>query len=330
MLALAGICHNAFADAPKLGPFERPHPTELEIPDGTETFDALQALNGSYAFREACDAARHLLWIELDGEGDCIRYYPQGLAEGANPSALVYFGGDVMLRNAKGVRFITPTYSRQSPASIAADTAEWSRRAGIPAIVIARPGILGSSGDHNDRRRLREMRLMDRALDEIKARHSIGSFILAGHSAGGQIAASLLNWRKDIAAVAISSGMVSVKQVADFWENRRAIAGSVLYDVTTFYDPIKEIDRIARSPSPIIYVLSDPEDQIIPFYSQLHYVRRLRRAGFEPHHIYLHAKDRSHHVLAEYARLAVELVAKGQGAKEIRRSLYEMNVQQLE
>lgn len=37
------------------------------------------------------------------GKGDCIQYYLQGLVDGQNQTALVYFGGDVMLRNFKGV-----------------------------------------------------------------------------------------------------------------------------------------------------------------------------------------------------------------------------------
>lgn len=270
-----------------------------------------------------------MLWVEFEGAGDCIRYYQHGLVAGANPTVLVYFGGDVMLRTSKGVRFITPSYAKQSPATIEADMAEWSRQAGIPAIFIARPGIYGSSGDHNQRRYEREMRLMDRAVEMIKTRHSVASFIMAGHSAGGQVVASLLNWRTDISAAAISSGMVSVTQVANFWEKRRQIAGRLLYDSRAFYDPMGEVGQIDKRTPPKIFVLSDPEDRVVPFFSQLYYVRRLRQLGLAPHHVYLQAPDARRHVLATYAKLVAALVAKGQDPAEIRRAVSELNIKQL-
>jgi hypothetical protein len=207
-----GASQSALADAPRLGPFERPKPRELTIFRDDQAFNPFEALNGSYASAASCATVPHGLWIEIDGKGDCIRYYPQALAEGENRTVLVYFGGDVMLRNSKGVRFITDSYLRQSPATIAAEMADWARQAGRPAIFMARPGIYGSSGYHNKRRHPREIVLMDRALDQIKQEHKIPTFILVGHSPGGQIVAGLLNRRSDVSAAVISSGLVSVSR----------------------------------------------------------------------------------------------------------------------
>lgn len=89
--------------------------------------------------------------------------------------------------------------------------ADWSADAGRPAIYLARSGIYGSSGDHNKWRTYCEIELMDRALDLLKARHNIALFVLTGHSGGGQIAAALLNRRRDIATSVLSSGLVSMK-----------------------------------------------------------------------------------------------------------------------
>ncbi|MBP2542192.1 alpha/beta hydrolase family protein [Agrobacterium tumefaciens] len=297
-LAIPGASQSALADAPRLGPFELPKPRELTIFRDDQAFNPFEALNGSYATAASCATVPHGLWIDIDGKGDCIRYYPQALAEGENRTVLVYFGGDVMLRNSKGVRFITDSYLRQSPATIAAEMADWARQAGRPAIFMARPGIYGSSGDHNKRRHPREIVLMDRALDQIKQEHKISTFILVGHSAGGQIVAGLLSRRSDVSAAVISSGLVSVKQVSAYWERRRRVSGKLLYNAAEFYDPVDEIDRIPTAHRPDIYVLSNPEDRTVPFFSQLLYVRRLRVAGFEPHHIYVQATDRQRHLLA--------------------------------
>lgn len=328
--AVPGASQTALAESPRLGPFEYPRPKELRSTAGNERFDAYEALNGSFSSRDSCETQTDRFWIDIDGEGDCIRYYHHGLADGPNPVVLVYFGGDVMLRTNAGVRFISGSYLSQTPATLAADMKAWSEQAGLPAILIARPGIYGSSGDHNERRHRREMDLMDRAVDAIKDRHGVTSFVLTGHSAGGQIVASLINWRDDVTAAVISSGMVSVKQVANFWERRRTIPGRLLYDADAFYDPVAEIGMIATDPAPQIYVLSDPEDRAVPFFSQLYYVRRLRNSGFEPQHIYVEAADVQRHLLADYAKLAAALIANGKAPADVRRSIAELNITRME
>lgn len=321
---------SGLADQPTLGPFEKPRPRELAVPTGDQPFDAAEALNGSFSSPEHCALVPGGLWVEIDGKGDCIRYYAHGLSVDGNASSLVYFSGDIMLRTAKGVRYVTPSYLSLSPSAIRSDMAEWSAEAGLPAIYLARPGIYGSSGDHNERRNTREIAVMNRALDMMKERYRISSFILTGHSAGGQIAAALLNMRTDIRAAVITSGLVSVKQVTSHWENRREIPGRMLYDASSFYDPVDEIDQIPKDPKPQIYMISDPEDRVVPFYSQLYYVRRLRSAGFDPHHIYAHAPGIRRHLLVGHGRRAAALVAQGRAAADIRRALHELDLEQFD
>ena len=322
--------NGAVANRPQLGPFESPDPKQLNIPIDTATFDPEEALRGAYSSKETCAAIPDSFWIELEGRGDCIRYYAHGLASGPNPRVLVYFSGDVMLRTRLGIRHIVPSYSMRSPAAIEDEMSEWSKNAGLPAIFLARPGIYGSSGDHNARREVREIELMNRSLDLLKARYGISGFILTGHSAGGQIGASLLNKRSDIDAAVMSSALVSVKQVVAFWENRREIPGHLLYNAKAFYDPVDEITSIRRDPAPDIYLISDPEDRSVPFFSQLYYIRRLRAEGFKPHHIYAYAPAPARHLLAEHGKRAAELIARGRNSADIRRALQELDLQNMQ
>jgi len=316
------------ADAPQLGPFELAKPTKLTAFKSEQVFSSYEALNGSFSSAESCANNPNGIWVVAAGRGECIRYYPKGFTETDNSGVLVYFGGDVMLHNARGVRFITGAYARQSPATIEQVTEVWSREAGKPAIFVARPGIYGSSGDHDLRRFPREIELMDRALDEIKARHNVTSFILSGHSGGGQIVAGLLNRRTDISAAVITSGLVSVKQVSAYWKRRTRLPDRIRHKTRYFYAPVAEIGHIPPGSPPQIVVISDPEDRIVPFSSQLHYVRRLRAAGLQPQHIYAHATDRQRHVLAHHGRRAAALIARGQPLVEIRRAVHEMDLEQ--
>lgn len=330
ILSVPASSQSAAANEHRLGPFEYPQPRELTIPQAGQRFSAYEALNGSFSSPEHCANVPNGLWVEVDGKGDCIRHYTSGLFEDGNPDTLIYLGGDVMLRTSKGVRFIGGSYLKQSPATIEADMAEWSAQAGKPVIYLARPGIHGSSGDHNQRRHEREIALMDRTIDMLKKRYKISSLILTGHSAGGQIVGGLLNRRTDIAAAVITSGLVSVKQVSAFWERKRKIPGRLLYNAKNFYDPVSEIGRIPTDSRPEIYVISDPEDRVVPFYSQLFYVRKLRAAGFTPHHIFAMAPDKQRHLLALNGRLAAALIARQKSSKEIRRALNEYEIERAE
>lgn len=330
LLPLRVAAHDAPTGEPFLGPFEKPRPRELTIPRGSENFDAYEALHGSFSSMYQCARVPNGLWIEVDGTGDCVRYYAQGLDANRNANVLVYFGGDVMLRTSKGVRRIGASYRRQSPSTLLNEMAEWSMEGKTAALYLARPGTYGSSGDHNMRRHPREVALLNRALDVLKAQYKISFFILAGHSGGGHVVASLLNKRRDVLGAAISSGVVSTTQVAHYWEKRRKIRGSLLYDADKFYNPVADIHQISRDPKPTIFVISDPEDRVVPFFSQLYYVRRLRHAGLDPHHIYAHAPGPQRHSLSRHARLAAAMIARGNTTKEIVRALGELDLEQFE
>ncbi|MBT2375239.1 serine hydrolase [Pseudomonas fluorescens] len=313
---------------PTLGPFEKPDPKTLSIVTGDTPFPTNEALHGTVATEELCAQIPSGLWIEVEGQGYCVRYYAYGLASQKNAQILVYFGGDALLTTSKGVRHISTSYQSQTPAKIEAATAEWSCEANAPAIFLARPGLYGSSGNHLMRRQPLEIALMDQALDALKQRYTIGSFILAGQSGGGQIVAALLSRREDITAAVLASSLVSVRQVAAYWEYQRDIPARFLQDSTRFYDPLDDIERIPKAPPPTLYVISDPEDQVVPFNTQLRYVRHLRKAKLNPQHIFAHAKAPAHHVLTEHARLAAALIAKGATPQTVRARLNKLDREQ--
>lgn len=293
-------------------------PKDLAIPRGAEPFDPYEALHGSRSSSAQCLTVPNGFWIEFDGKGDCIRAYAHGLSSADHPVVLVYFSGDVLLKTRTAVRFVAPTYERRSPDGLQRDMARWSQEAGRPAIFLARPGMFGSSGDHNARREFREVMLMDRALDAIKHRYRVSRFVLAGQSGGGQIAAALLNRRHDISAVALSSALVSVREVTRYWDRRRTVQST---NIPALHDPIDHVGRIATHPKPQVIVLSDREDRIVPYESQLAYVRRLQATGFEPLHVLMTAPDKTRHALARHGRRAAAMMARGDSIATIRAEL---------
>lgn len=165
---------------------------------------------------------------------------------------------------------------------------------------------------------------MERALDAIKRRHRISNFILAGQSGGGQIAAALLNRRRDVSAVVLSSALVSVREVTRYWDRRRTVRSS---NIHALYDPIDHVGGIRVDPKPQIVVLSDSEDRIVPYESQLAYVRRLQAAGFEPLHVLMTATDKTRHALARHGQRAAAMLARGEPIATIRSKLEAPDVQ---
>jgi D-alanyl-D-alanine carboxypeptidase/pimeloyl-ACP methyl ester carboxylesterase len=309
------------ADRATLGPFDKPRSTSLSITTGDTPFPAEEALHGTTATPELCARVPDGLWVEVDGQGECIRYYAHGLKNRENSQVLVYLGGDVLLTTTNGVRHIAASYQSECPARIEQAMADWSHRANAPALFLARPGLHGSSGNHHLRRQPGEIALIDKALDALKSRFGIGSFILAGQSGGGQIVAALLGRRNDIAAAVLSSSLLSVRQAAAHWEFQRDIPARFLHDAAGFHDPIEDVEHIPDNPAPAIYVISDPEDQAVPFSVQLRYVRALREAEREVQHIFAHAPAPAHHILTGHARLAAALIARGETAGNIRAQL---------
>lgn len=275
---------------------------EQVIPFGDDPFWPSQVLYGSISSPSRCATIRDAVWADVPGGGECIRYFASGLIDGANPDAMVFIHGDYLVRGVSGKYWVLSHYARRSPSNLELDAKRWSEQARVPALFIGRPGVYGSSGDHKDKAKRREVDLINAALDQIKRRYRISRFHLAGQSGGGHSVAGLMPLRTDIGCAAISSGAVAVTE-------RYRLLKLALPD--GLYDPVDDVGRIAKVPSPRIFVLSDPEDRRVPVASQTLYVDRLHNAGVAAVHILATAKDGDHHGLSALARRATALCVKG-------------------
>lgn len=288
---------------------------------GVSTFPAEDLLSGTTSTEPQCRTFGFAVWVTVDGTGDCIRFYAANLKANGNARVLAYFHGDVL----DGQRILSG-YEHDSPEGVQRLVAEWSAQSGrLPFLFIGRPGVYGSSGDHRQRRRPREAKLVSAALDVIKARYGIGQYYLSGQSGGGTITAAMLNMRSDIECAVMSSGNVAVWRRIELLNQRSPARSSRgLKDTTGYadsYDPVDHVSRIRPSPPPRIFVLSDRNDTTVPFESQDYYVQQLSKAGLQPTQIILIASGAAHHSLAHKARPALAWCAQGLPDSEIRRRL---------
>jgi hypothetical protein len=82
---------------------------------------------------------------------------------------VIFLRGDVVEKRDTGIVAIE-SYIATTPYDVQALAEQLCAGFTRPFIHLARPGILGSSGHHLDRRRPREVALVDMALTRLKAR----------------------------------------------------------------------------------------------------------------------------------------------------------------
>ncbi len=265
-------------------------------------FSPRDVLSGIVAKPSDCDGPGKL-WVEVDGRGDCLRFY--GVVPDGSPSRpVVFLEGDVVQQSGwsdagQTVWAVPSYYAQLSPSIMQAEAEQYSGATNRPFINLARPGIYGSSGNHLERRRKREVDLIDVALDRLKQRFGWDLICLAGQSGGGHLVAALLARRTDIDCAVIASGNVAVRKRLE----ERGLAADVT-GFTDFIDPIDSVSKVARHPPRSIIVLTDPMDTVVTASSQGAYVAALRDVGLKVEQRYVTARDASHHLLRIPAILA--------------------------
>ena len=246
-----------------------------------------RALQWGVSISEAdCGQLTHAVWVSHTEGTECIRYYPSAGLESADATAprhklaVLFFHGDHLAGK-------TPLgdYGKITPQRLLDTVLRNEQQYKVPYILVARPGVYGSSGDHTQRRRAKEFHSMNAAVDAIKARYALDQVVLAGQSGGSTAAAAILTLgRQDVKCVAAGSGGYAVKELAVIkWQKlgvspRRGCDGTGYCDP---YDVIEHVDGIAPDPGRHIYVIGDPQDQNTVFPLQQAFFDKVHAAGHQ-------------------------------------------------
>jgi dienelactone hydrolase len=217
------------------------------------------------------------VWVEDENQAECLRLYGASLgARGSLP--LIFFEGDVIDRGNyfAGDIVVREGYPLQTPFFTQAEAEQFASALARPFVNLARPGVFGSSGNHFERRREREVALIDAALNRLQEGFGWQEIDLAGLSGGGHLVAALMGRRSDINCAIIASGNVAVRKRN---QARRMTADATGY--TDFVDPIELVADVALHPPHRIIVLTDPEDTVVSAECQTAYVDALRSARVE-------------------------------------------------
>lgn len=213
------------------------------------------------------------IWVELNGAADSLCFYGREDPQSArNP--LMLLEGDAISKNRDtGQPEFGEQYLKSSPLKMQLDAQRLSIAMGRTVVNLARPGTNGSTGDHRERRRPREIALVKAALDQLRDEFKWSQVDLVGQSGGGTLVALLMARCDYIGNAVISSGNLAV------WQRIRE-RGEQL-DVTGFsdsVDPIDEVAGVAQHPPRTIIMLTDPLDQRVSASSQRFYASALKDA----------------------------------------------------
>ncbi|MBT9293246.1 alpha/beta hydrolase family protein [Prosthecodimorpha staleyi] len=284
-------------------------------------FDPVAVVNGIEIGRSDCaefERRDTAIWVEVDGQGWCLRYYAGGLSPAAGrppgaasvPVAAIWLNGDVL--GPKG-NDATKRQSGFGPTEMVALEQGLAARFGVPSIFLGRPGTYGSAGKHFTLRgRPLEARLIEAALDGLKARYRIEAWSLGGHSGGGTLVAEMLARRTDIRCAVISSGASAYRA---YLEARGLIKPG---EPLTRFDPYQSLDQIPADPKRRIFVIGDPRETNVPFAAQKRYFDGLVGRGHAAWLLPLErATDARHHDLVDFGETANGLCAAGASTQTI-------------
>jgi len=279
----------------------------------TFTYDGVES--GSIMTQDYCQFPETSVWVTVDRQGECIRYFHAGLKDN-NPVVHVWFHGDRLRTVGKltdrNVKVIS--YNDNSPEQLQQSVNLEYNESKIPFIRLSRPGTYGSSGEHKNRRLPKEIQIINAALNEIKSQYQIGAFILSGQSGGGHVVGSLLSLRNDIACAVITSGLVSIRKRNIIKEWRTDATG-----YTGYYDPVEHVDQIIQNNNRPIFIVGDPNDGNVPFSTQEYFYNELIKYGHQAWLIKSDAPD--NHSLSTVGFKVVQMWFKGIPPNQIVSSL---------
>ncbi|TDH62214.1 hypothetical protein E2C06_12550 [Dankookia rubra] len=250
-------------------------------------------ISGATASEAACTALPDGLWVRAEGRAECLRVSGR-LARPAR-RAIVYIPGDpggAAYRTAGGqpeIETVSEAYELSDAARHASARARSAALGAMPVLVLGRPGMRGSSGEHaRDRHTTAEVALVDAGLTALRRRFGIEELVLLGFSSGGAVVANLLARRGDVACAVIGSAPLDLE--AYYRRPDGSLPEGYTMRAGELADPLDSIGEIR--PGAEIYVIGDRRDRMVPATAWTAWVAAAQRTGLHVHAAEVAGQDR--------------------------------------
>lgn len=269
--------------------------------------------------RGACEIGARHVWVEVEGRGDCVAFYPTEGLSGAR-RAVVYFEGDIPPGYRGDTRKLDD-HLKSLLRSLGMLAAAYR----IPYVLVARPGTFGSTGNHADRRKVREYLVMREAVDAIRQRFDLESVVLAGQSGGATTVAALLTLGlTHVRCATPASGGYDLAAMLDWHASLQGIVGIHREHPASLADSFNAMDRIGgvhRDVRRRVFVVGDRADKVSPFDQQKRFADRLKAEGHHAEVIEAKGAGPARHGLSFTSLKLAGLCASGATDDEIRRAV---------
>ncbi|HVK54700.1 MAG TPA: hypothetical protein VM532_06695 [Burkholderiales bacterium] len=287
--------------------------TGMAIGVVAEEFPLEGVINGAPTpTRSECQALDNGIWVEVDGKGDCLRYWSAGLTNDT-PSAVFYIHGDRIWAGK------TCSYSDNNRTAQKENAISTAESIGMAYVKIGRPGLYGSSGAHSERRQMREMRLIEGAVREIIKRFGIKHYGFTGQSGGGSVVAYLFTQFPDAKCVTFTSSALSLEGL-----KKAGQTNGYDYGALGIYDPIKHLPEISPVPDRRIFVIGDEQDEYALFSNQIEYYEAAKAAGHDV--ILIPAEGDGHHKLDATGQHVTAWCLKDLSTEQIKKKIADKEV----
>jgi hypothetical protein len=259
--------------------------------------------------RSQCLARSGRVWVAPeDGGVQCLAYIASDSIT-AGTTAVLYIEGDAPDED------FAPGRMEQMIAAYQRRVTAAQSYFGLPVIVIARPGLMGSSGVHVVGGMRDEAQIMSAAVDALKERYGFRRMALAGQSGGARLIAQLLVLgRRDILCAAMGSGAYGVPLTTRGGRIRTDIFGD---PGRKFLVPLQHAEDIVSAPERRAFVIGDPRDKRTPFPGQREWAEKLQTLGHHAMVLEGSASDPEHHGLGDVALQVAAMCAIGKSDQEI-------------
>ncbi len=288
-------------------------------PAPSEAFAYLRTKNGTSTQvtridQAACRARDNRLWTEADGDAQCLAYIAADPLP-ASDTGIVFFHGDFPQARLSAEKMAASRHNYQISANRLAQAFS------VPVFVMARPGVMGSTGFHVIGGVRQEHALVSKAIDELKQRHSLRRIVLVGQSGGARLTAQLLaSGRDDIACAVMASGAYGIPGRKGGGEMPTNIWGN---PSRSYLMPLRNVEHVVADSRRRLYVIGDRRDRRTPFDGQRKWAEALERAGHRVVLLNANAGGKDHHYLSALAMTLTGMCSAGNDDRAIRNYVHD-------
>lgn len=269
-----------------------------KLRDEIPTWSKNGVLGGYSATESECKHPRQL-WIQDGQKSICIRYF-MNQKDPVGRTAVVFFRGDLLGFDWKDGNPIKAKYTDNiEGVALLNDFSQLAASVTrAPFLLVSRPGTAGSSGDHKNKFRYSEARVINLALDQLKLKYGFKDLVLAGHSGGALLVANLLAKRSDIKCAVMASGAVALDRGA-------SDSGFSPNTYLLWEDPMDSVANITNR-TMRLFILAGKGDKIRPPEYQKMYADALAVRESDVQFLVVRKKGNPHDLEREAIKVAEE------------------------